>query len=505
MIKKKYISLLLAGMLCVSLTACAETPSQALVAQKNNERLEETAKAEPKEGTELKDVAKATTSTYDFDYTSEDGKITIKADQAPVTLPEKDTIPMYHVYCGDISQDVATKLYDYFFPEGGYTTTGTDFTKDKVEQSILETKKMIAQYNDDDTLSDEEKQDMIKTQEEILASLEESKKDAPEESTLQQVPKDSTYIDQEWQTINGSQTCKGLTVSSKDDKKFLTVTSSNGTDVTSSAGYQDSTNYSYSGQEGQSLDTVSAEDLANIGITEEDARKIVEDFIQKIGMPWEIHTITAIAGYTSNPDTSESDSEDGGSDITQAEHPTAYSFYLTQTIDGIQSAITSSNEVPEDDAVASWLYESINVIVEKNGIVSFDWQYPISVEDTVSENVGIISFDQAKDVFEQMMPLTAKGDIEQFTDENMESYVDIKVTDVRLGLMRVRNSGNELKGLMTPVWLFYGDYTRNTEYTQAGKDAGYDTGDTSFTEAQPWILLAVNAVDGSVIDITEGY
>ena len=155
--------------------------------------------------------------------------------------------------------------------------------------------------------------------------------------------------------------------------------------------------------------------------------------------------------------------------------------------------------------MASWLYESINVIVEKDGIVSFSWQFPISVEDTVSDNVGIISFDQAKDIFEQMMPLTARGDLEQFTDEYMESTVDIKVTDVRLGLMRVRNSGNELKGLMTPVWLFYGDYTRNTEYTQAGKDAGYDTGDNSFTEAQPWILLAVNAVDGSVIDITEGY
>ena len=81
--KKKYICLLLAGMLCVSLTACARTPSQALVAQKNNERLEETAKATPQEGTELKDVAEATTSTYDLDYKSDDGKVTIKAEQAP--------------------------------------------------------------------------------------------------------------------------------------------------------------------------------------------------------------------------------------------------------------------------------------------------------------------------------------------------------------------------------------------------------------------------------------
>ena len=206
--KKKYLCLLLAGMLCVSLTACARTPSQTLVAQKNNERLEETAKATPQEGTELKDVAAATTSTYDLDYKSDDGKVTIKAEQAPVTLPEKDKIPMYHVYCGEIPQDVATKFYDYFLPEGGYTSTGTNFTKDKVDQSILKTKQDIQQYKDDDTLSDEEKQDMIKTQEEILASLEESRKDAPDESTLQQLPKDSTYVDQEWQTVNGKKSAK---------------------------------------------------------------------------------------------------------------------------------------------------------------------------------------------------------------------------------------------------------------------------------------------------------
>ena len=239
-----------------------------------------------------------------------------------------------------------------------------------MDQSILKTKQDIQQYKDDDTLSDEEKQDMIKTQEEILASLEKSRKDAPDESTLQQLPKDSTYVDQEWQTVNGEKICKGLSVTSKDEKKSLDITSSTDAVVTSSAVYEGRTMYSYSGLTGQSLDTVSVEDLADIGITEEDARKIVVDFIQKIGMPWEIHTVTAIAGWKDNQvNTSKTEEED--TEIIQSDHPTAYSFYLTQTIDGIQSAITSSYEVSEDAAVASWLYESINVIVEKDGIVSF--------------------------------------------------------------------------------------------------------------------------------------
>lgn len=32
----------------------------------------------------------------------------------PVTLPTKDTIPMYRVKSGELSQEIADKLYDYF-------------------------------------------------------------------------------------------------------------------------------------------------------------------------------------------------------------------------------------------------------------------------------------------------------------------------------------------------------------------------------------------------------
>ena len=54
--KKKYTGSM-AILLCLALTACAKTPEQALVAHKNNERLEEAAKEGPKDGNSLKDIA----------------------------------------------------------------------------------------------------------------------------------------------------------------------------------------------------------------------------------------------------------------------------------------------------------------------------------------------------------------------------------------------------------------------------------------------------------------
>lgn len=45
---------------------------------------------------------------------------------------------MYHADCGEIPQEVTDKVYDYFFPEGAYSITGTDTTKAKIDETILE-------------------------------------------------------------------------------------------------------------------------------------------------------------------------------------------------------------------------------------------------------------------------------------------------------------------------------------------------------------------------------
>lgn len=501
---KQKIVCLLAVIACFSMTACEKTPDKSLVTQKNIDRLEEAAKEEPEDGSTLKDIIETTTDTYSFNYESEDKKIKITADNVPVTLPTKDTIPMYHVKCGGISQKVTDKVYDYFFPDGAYSTTGTDVTKEALDKEIMSLKQYIATVKDDTQMSEEEREETIQQNEELIKQCEEDKKTAPDESTLKTVPKDSTYVDQEWQTLSGAETVKGLEVNSEDKKRFLTVVSADDDNsMTSSMKYSVTGGYSYSGQPGVPARSRSDEEKQQIGISEEDARKCVEDFVQKTGMNWEIHDTLCIRGFTVQEN---EDTYDDSGEMADPGHDTAYKFILAHNVDGIQSAVTSSDYLPdecEDDAYITWLYEQISIIVEADGIVDFEWEYPLEVEDSVSDNVGIISFDQAKDIFEQMMPLTTKGDLEEWSDdENSEVSITADVSDIRLGLMRVRSSGTEKSGLLTPVWVFYGDYTQSFHYLP-GKGDGQEDYDN--TEAQPWILLAVNAVDGSVIDVTAGY
>ena len=213
--------------------------------------------------------------------------------------------------------------------------------------------------------------------------------------------------------------------------------------MTSFLRYSVTGGYNYSRRQGDPARSCSDEEKQQIGISEEDARKYVDDFVQKTGMDWKIHDTLCIRGFTVREN---EDTYGDSGDMIYPEHDTAYKFILAHSVDGIQSAVTSSAYVPDecDDTYITWLYEQISVVVEPDGIVDLEWEYPIEVEDSVSDNVGIISFDQAKDIFEQMIPLTTKGDLEEWSDdENSQVSITADVSDIRLGLMRVRSSGTE--------------------------------------------------------------
>lgn len=114
-----------------------------------------------------------------------------------------------------------------------------------------------------------------------------------------------------------------------------------------------------------------------IGISEEDAKKYVDDFVQKIGMDWEIYDVGCAAGNKYKEDLDYTDKYDQDAETITADNYTAYVFNLVQNINGIQSATTSSDYVPDkDDTTLTWLYEKIRIIVDKNGIVAFSWEFP---------------------------------------------------------------------------------------------------------------------------------
>lgn len=496
-----------------AITGCAETPEDDIVAQKNNERLIENAQKDP-DGNGLGDTADQAPADYNWSYANAEGTVEITAE-AQVKLPEGDSIPMYRVSSGEISQELTTAVYDYFYPDGNtYTMEGSDLTKDRCEEMILDCKKRIADAEAGigmEDCSQEEIDQVIEYLQEELEYWEDTYETAPEESTLKKVPVDDTLKVMEQE---GAGSCKELYC--QDDEGSLSVLS-----APSDSDWGNSINYSrkipvsgvdsdkhteyewtnWSGQTGIPVRDLTQEQIDSCPITQSEAQEIADDFFETIGVDAAMQETFGVCGITS--------SEEEPDAYGYSEDLAGYRFCYARQVNGIDLAVTTSQYVDGDDTSLFWLYEQIYVIVSENGIEYLDWQYLLDVGDTVSDNVGLLSFDEAREIFERMAPLVYEGKVEEEMQQDRDMGVDgnryrygINVDRVQMTLMRVKDSGADRTGLLTPVWVFYGT---ETHYYHLLNEITNEWEDMDSTEESPWIVMAVNAVDGSVIDITHGY
>lgn len=150
-----------------------------------------------------------------------------------------------------------------------------------------------------------------------------------------------------------------------------------------------------------------------------------------------------------------------------------------------------------------WGYEYICFTVDNSGIVSINWTNPIIIGEVVQEDAIMKPFDEIITIFENMVKVTYQSMID--TLYAGEGSIEINVDDIELCLLRVREqNGDETAGLLIPAWVFYG-HSIGTDQT------GYKSYNlTSYGGASRWpeapiTLLAINAVDGTIIDLSKGY
>jgi len=161
-----------------------------------------------------------------------------------------------------------------------------------------------------------------------------------------------------------------------------------------------------------------------------------------------------------------------------------------RNIDGVlltQSSGTKNNmsiDGPGGGAFTkkSWGPEIITVSINDSGIVKFIYSSPIEITETVVENAAIKSFEDVRETFEKMMVVSKAG-----TDTTTVYDID----RVRLSYSRISEADSYDTGLIVPVWDFYG-------YHQlAWEGIIINEGNTT--------ALAINAIDGSIIDPDLGY
>lgn len=155
-------------------------------------------------------------------------------------------------------------------------------------------------------------------------------------------------------------------------------------------------------------------------------------------------------------------------------------------MDGESTALYwDSDDEEKPDAV--WANETITLVVNQDSILQFDWDSPHQLGETLVEDCTLLPFTAVVEVAEKMLPLLFDehwGHIDEMTSAN------IQITRIEFGMVRIIKNQSIDEGLMVPVWAFYG------EESFASPTAEKQTK----PNRQPHRLLAINAIDGTVVD-----
>lgn len=513
---KKTISILLVIAALFSLVACQATPEKPAVVKKDTERLIEQAAGtdETKTGklgmTQLGlPEGRATYETAELS-----GKLKITAD-AEVKVPNTDAMPIIKASQGLFTQEQVTGMFNFLFPgEKPRIQYGQVETKAAIQKNIMELKKQYTEGKFEGTEADYQSQ---------LAMLEEGYKTAPETAESEGPVSDGT--------MTKAVDSLDLHVANDDFDFWVRTYSTKHPDL--GEGYSSSlAHISFSANDEDRMywanptptDGTDIPEAAknSLTITYDQAKELCGDFFAAAGYPADAFRVDA-AYIVDNT---------GADGIPGDAY--AYNFIYTRVVGGIP--LYSENEsLASDDDVYSmpWDYEQIAFTVDNGGIVYIDWDDPIDIGAALEEDAALKPFNDIMDVFAGMMKTYYAVAVQDIFDG--EVSLDINVDEVDLALVRIREQGGEqTDGLLVPAWVFKG-YCKGTDKDGverylpasaaalstwqplggAGSGVAVEGGGILSTldrfyespteQGEHHTLLVINAIDGSIIDMSKGY
>lgn len=180
---------------------------------------------------------------------------------------------------------------------------------------------------------------------------------------------------------------------------------------------------------------------------------------------------------------------------TSADGRETYVFTLSRLIGGVPglpvSDFVGTKAFGGDgrDDGEPWRQETIQVMVNDQGVVGFKWECPPKMLETVNDDVAVKTYEEIIGTARVILPLQAEAEVSAD-----EEHREVTISEVTLSMMRVARAGAGDEYYYLPVWDFMGYYGESI--------------DTDISEDHPAALksfLTLNAVDGSVIDRGAGY
>ena len=481
-------------------TACQPTPEEEIVVNQNKDIVEEVQNTDEENGeTDSPGYLGQLVLPEHYTYTSENeaASLTINVD-ADVYKPESDKMPFARVTPMNFTQEMVTGMFNYLFPdEKPYLS---EMTKSTIQELIVQYEQLIANGIDGEPLSDEEKTMF----EQEISNLEEQYLTAPDEpvvsdGTLQYVERTgiASTVDKDGNVQETETTSKYYELDASLEGAFLDIrVSADEFDPGSSLWFVNTdTNFTTDGmvriEEGDPLPEAAQ---GNLTIPLEDAIAKADGFFEAGG----IDDAAFFAAYVvDNHGTGHVDDNwDPASDY-------AYQLFYTRTVNGVPVSCHASNSASGDGYSEPWFYETIEILVSEDGILEIHWEEPCTTTEIVEDDTELIDFDTAVEKFENAVGYTYG----QYLDwgEDVDTAIDVEIDSIQLNLIRLRekDKATEKAGLYVPAYVFYGSVKQTSVYENDGYTyEGYMTSSGSGSDFYPgpMMVMAINAVDGSIIN-----
>lgn len=475
------------------LIACQPTPENETVGHKDTDALIESVTAQQPDGTAGESVPpiEPVAERYTGSYVSEDGFFTLRAD-ADVSVPASGKIPMARVKATGFSDEFAKNAFDLIYQGNPvYTQScGGPKTKSMIAEEMAYYQKLVNEGRTDEIEMDE--QSVLETIEE----LKEVYKNAPDELTPPEKKRSDGTMETSVETrAFGKLYMKKLEIN--DEIGYLFVSSSERSDRTPVYVSFNTVKGSIDDWKGGCMEDRSGRDLCGWYDSYETYRVRTDDAECAYGQSFSPKDAAdrGLAffrdlGLTDIQPVRECDmhlakTESGAVKVI-------YFVWYTRKVNGEPTAYVPLFQIGHAEYELPWHYEYIQFEIGDDGIQAVRWDDPVEVTEVLSDAVGVLSFAEAKDVFEKQM----KRAYGSGTDADSRLYVDAAVRHVELCPIRIREQNADGKtGLYVPAWVFYGTLAVGKEPIDPEAVKGYSTS----------VLLVVNAVNGTIIDLDKGY
>lgn len=464
-------------------------PASAVAVGTNLERLIETASEKDETRKQITDASSSELpKKFTYRSVSEDKKVTVTAG-AEIFPGRVEAVPIYRASCQGFTQEQVSGIFRYLFDgeDAWYAQDNQYYTKAMADADLAEARQELARLEADTTLSEEDREFEIAVCQDDIDGLNAIYDTLPEE--IVKLPTDGTMLTETATTLDGDREYQRLDARTDSGKKlsvanFMDWSAGSVLEYCSETGERFRRQPDAGRNEGVSpIRTVFGGNEHKIFET---MAATMNDFFTATGLPAmrliQMDTVDAAkkveTGYGQT--TTEYDDEDR-----------ALRLCYARNIAGLPAAVTPSSVLYLEDDSPTWLYERLYITLDQTGISNIYWSYPVTTGEQVLEDVDILPYKEAARIFKETAVTVFKSEVAALEKESgTPCRLTVNVTTVRLSMIRLRD-GDKLSGLYVPAWVFYG--TKNL-YSD----------DTSNFSPSPWIVYAINAIDGSIIDIKAG-